>query len=311
MRGWPRTRRLILACGLVECALIYAACTDWSASPRLKRRAVCDRAAGAQQPPTVYPGVDMSLALATAYDRAYEELALVSVRSKRAYAARHGLWLYVVGPGGVACDRPASWSKVVAVRAALAGGHEWVLWMDADAVFASLSATLYDASRAHVARAMRQPEARLILSCDGASGRLAINNGIFLLRRSSWADAFLAAVWNATRFLADTAGVRNSRFGDQRAFEHVLERLGGATPNSSCAVQGSSREVVYVPQREINAYPATYAEGDLIVHIAGCLAGARRTRAQCAAALARWAAVDPLHPGAIVAGAQHRLARSA
>lgn len=288
-----RTLCAILACGLVECALLYAACTDWAPSiGRAKPHAVCERAAGhVPQPPTVYRGRDKRLALVTAFDRAYEALAAVSVRNKRAYAARHGLWLYVVEPDGIACDRPASWSKVLAVRAALRGGHEWVWWLDSDAVFASLSATLDDAAHTHVASAMRERETRLILSRDVASGRPALNNGVFLLRSSSWAEDFLTAVWNETQFLADRAGMRNSRFGDQRAFEHVLERL-----ESESGASTAGRAVAFVPQREINAYPRSYIAGDLVVHIAGCLAGARRTRAQCAAELARWAAVEA--PGA-------------
>ncbi|KAG8468317.1 hypothetical protein KFE25_013400 [Diacronema lutheri] len=296
-RRYSWTLCAICACGLLECALICAARADWGRAGRAKPRAVCEQlAAGAPpRPATVFPGRDKRLALATSYDLAYKALARVSVQNKRAYAMRHGLSLFVLGPASLACDRPASWSKVLAVKAALDAGHEWAMWMDADAVFANLSATLDDAAHAHVSRAMRSPRTWLVLSRDAASGS-RINNGVFLLRRGANADAFLAAVWNATLFLSDTPGVRNSRHGDQRAFEHALDAMGSPseppTRRALTRLKRTDAPVAYVPQREINSYPATYAPGDLVVHIAGCLAGARRTRAQCAAELARWAAVD-------------------
>jgi hypothetical protein len=277
---------------VLELGLIAYALSDTSPPVgTLKATALCDTSADGVR---VYPGSSARLALATAYDRFYAPLAAISVRNKRAYARRHGLPLYVYGPAALACDRPASWSKVLAVGAALRAGHEWVAWLDADAVFARLDGALDDRlARPHLAAAMRGATAMLVIATDGrprAGGRRQINNGVFVLRRSGWAERFLAAVWNSTVFLADTPGVRNSRLGDQRAFEWAIEQLGGeARPAESGLGAGA---VAYVPQGELNSYPHTFRPGELVVHIAGCLAGARRTVAGCAAELRRWAATE-------------------
>jgi len=268
-------------------------------------------------PPPVFvfnPGANatpkIGLALATAYDEEYAALAAVSLPNKRAYAARHGLALFVIGPAGIACDRPASWSKVLATAAALGmtvgvstggrttdgggrsaaalradatPGHEWALYMDSDAIFANIDAALEDGE--HLARAMNDPAVHMIIARDRPSGG-RINNGVFLLRRSNWTEHFLGVVWNATQFLLDAPGQRNSRFGDQRAFEFAIEQAEAEAELS----QSPGHPVAYVPQREINSFPSTYKSGDIIIHIAGCLAGARRSRPQCAAELGRWAA---------------------
>jgi hypothetical protein len=291
--GSPRTLCALGVLGVLELGLIAYALSDSAASPAVgarKATARCDASAAGVR---VYPGPSARLALATAYDRFYAPLAAISVRNKRAYARRHGLPLYVYGPAALACDRPASWSKVLAVGAALDAGHEWVAWLDADAVFARLDGALDDAAaRPHVAAAMRGSTAMLVIATDGGGGggrRRQINNGVFVLRRSAWASRFLATVWNATAFLADTPGVRNSRLGDQRAFEWALERRGG---DGEARRGAAGAAVAYVPQAELNSYPATFRPGELVVHIAGCLAGARRTVAGCAAELQRWAAVE-------------------
>jgi hypothetical protein len=293
--------KLLCFLGLIQIGLILLALLDTGVAPgRLKPHAQCAPllSNGSLQPPQapppearIYPGISPVLAIATAYDALYAPLAEVSVRNKVAYASRHGYWLYVLGPSALACDRPASWSKILAVRAAFRAEprHAWVAWLDSDAVFVNMDATLDDSAHPQIARAMRNPSTQLIISRDAASGE-RVNNGVFLLRRSAWSRVFLAAAWNATQFLRDTPGLRNSRFGDQRAFEWVLEDM---QARGHARGKGEEAEapapVACVPQRELNAYPTTYQEGDLVVHIAGCLAGARRSIASCAADLNRWA----------------------
>lgn len=259
----------------------------WLPTRRRKPAANCTGDGDARAPPEVLVrGRDQrSLALVTAHDAAFEDFAAISLPTKRAYARRHGLWLYVLDSRSVDCARPASWTKVLAAREVLRRGHEWVMWTDADVVITNLRATLTDAAHAHTARALADPHASLIITRDSASGGRSINNGVWLLRASPWSDEFLDAVWNATQFLIDDGSVRTTRHGDQAAFAHVL-----SSPLTSA---GGARAVAHVPQRELNSYPSNHRPGDLALHLAGCLSGGRvpRPRQRCLDELASWAAV--------------------
>jgi len=91
------------------------------------------------------------------YDAAVTPLAMLSWINKQAYGNRHGYTIKVYEKAPVFEDpltpllsepishRPAAWSKVDALLAALAEGeHEWVMWMDCDSFFMDPDTRLED-----------------------------------------------------------------------------------------------------------------------------------------------------------------------
>lgn len=112
------------------------------------------------------------------------ELLEHSLPSVERFAERHDYEL-VVHRQLLAADRPASWSKVVALHD-LCGSFDRVLWIDADAV-------VVDGTR-DLAAELR-PGRNLGLVAHRYEGNVVPNCGVWLLRGGSWTQRFLEDVW--------------------------------------------------------------------------------------------------------------------
>jgi Methyltransferase domain/galactosyl transferase GMA12/MNN10 family len=141
-------------------------------------------------------------------------------------------------------DRPAAWSKLLALLRAMASGrYEWLCWMDADALVMNQTIRL---------ESMIDGRADLLIA-TGPNG--AINSGCFLLNCTQRSFEFLHMVYGKTDYL-------NHRNWEQAAMKHVLDR--GLT----------SLTVRFIPPRCINsrvngATDWRYHPGDFAIHLPG------------------------------------------
>lgn len=158
----------------------------------------------------------------------------VSLRTKYAYAARHGFDVSAVR-GRIAKDRPASWSKIPLCRQNL--DHcDWLWWLDADAAITNSEIDV---------RRYCDNDADLVATHD-ANG---INCGSFLLRNSDGARRLLDKAWARTEFI-------DHPWWEQAAIAAVLS-------------EDDTIKVKVIPQRAINSYPENWQPGDLVIHLAG------------------------------------------
>ncbi len=130
-------------------------------------------------------------------------------------------------------SRPPHWSKILALQAHLEE-HDWLFWIDADAVVANFAFDL---------RTLCDPTFDLIVTHDFNG----LNNGTFLIRNSETSREFLRRVWK--RDIRD-------RFLEQTAMAETMAEM-------------PELQVEVLPKRSMNSYWDDYEFGDFIFHVPG------------------------------------------
>lgn len=91
---------------------------------------------------------------------------------------------------GAADERPASWSKILAVKHYLKD-RDWVMWLDADTIVTNPDIRL----ESLLPRSSNGPD--FVITVDGGG----YNAGIWLMRRSEWSMAFLDRWWSMKQYV--------------------------------------------------------------------------------------------------------------
>lgn len=126
----------------------------------------------------------MRKALATFASGPAVDLLKISLPTFRNYAERHG---YDVIVGDEPCERPASWCKVPLLQRLLTT-HEFVLWIDADAIIVDPAVDIESVVPTSAFQAFAT------YSGEPHAGP-APNLGVWALRTGSRTQEFLAAIW--------------------------------------------------------------------------------------------------------------------
>jgi hypothetical protein len=119
------------------------------------------------------------------------------------YARRHDYELVVVHER--LTGRPAAWDKVVLLHS-LVSRHDFVVWIDADALVTDDAPDI-----AHSLRADRELH---LVEHRTARGRIP-NTGVLALRGGAWSSRFLEHVWSQRQFVDD-------RWWENAAVNHLL-----------------------------------------------------------------------------------------
>ena len=158
-------------------------------------------------------GKMLRVLMLSGYDSAHAALAEITIPAMRRYADRHLCELRVVTKTTV--DRHPAWIKISSVCEALTEEFDFVLWLDADALFVRNDVDV---------RTAIHPTADLQLSWHGpettdwqAPSDLPphFNTGVLLIRVSSWSKDFFARVW-------ETGELENTIWHEQSTMHHVL-----------------------------------------------------------------------------------------
>lgn len=214
----------------------------------------------------------------------FEQLAAFASKAmanKQAYATYHGYEL-VVADAAPDSLRPAPWSKLTALRAALPR-FDWILYVDGDALFVNPEPSL---------ECFVDDDFDVVLASDWGG----YNTGVFFVKNSSFADRLLSDMWAAGRYLAKPNSwwshplpfefeQRALHFlADTPTWRHKASKYPGQVPtvDPSRALAVRAR-IKVLPQCALNSYlvrpslladdaahrAARYAPGDFIVHLAG------------------------------------------
>lgn len=130
-------------------------------------------------------------------------------------------------------SRAPTWSKIIALRKNLAK-HDWLLWLDADAVITNFD---FDA------RDLCDDAFDMIITHDHGG----FNAGIFLIRNTPICEEFLERVW------AHNISVHHY---EQTAMIEIMKQM-------------PDLRVKVIPKRLMNSYWFDHRHGDFIFHAAG------------------------------------------
>ena len=126
--------------------------------------------------------------------------------------------------------------------------HEWILWLDTDAVVTNRSISLGDIISS--AESYPAHTAVDLILCDDIGG-WELNTGVMLWRNTPWAKAILAKLWDMEH-LPHMQGAEQAqlikllRHEDPKKFRHHI-----------------------FDQRVFNAHPKVHTEGMFIIHMMG------------------------------------------
>lgn len=132
------------------------------------------------------------ICLVTAYDSRFEPIARLSVPRMKAICEAQGYELRSIKSDG--CPRRGGWLKIEPIRQTLEEPFDWLLWIDADALFLRTDNDIRDEIRANVdiQMAWHEPQA----DPRGVQFLAHFNAGVMLIRRCDWARDFFARVWD-------------------------------------------------------------------------------------------------------------------
>ncbi|MFF0494451.1 glycosyltransferase [Nocardia sp. NPDC004068] len=205
-----------------------------SAPPLLTKTSPRQKVSQVGAPPlwTYRPSEPTPLGLVTLWSPDIDHWARPYAEDKQNYCERHGFAFY--GYTDVfTTDRAPHWSKIPAVERHL-GEHDWLYWIDADAVITNFDFDL---------RALCDDDYDLIVTHD----ELGLNSGSFLIRNNDVTGELLRLAWKQ-----DVTALFYERTAMTRAIA-LLPRL----------------RVKVLEKRTMNSFWNEHRPGDFIMHAAG------------------------------------------
>lgn len=134
------------------------------------------------------------LCLTTSWTANFAPLGTMCAASLRRYAEAWNHDVHVEHECGDTGNRPPAWRRLLLVPELFDRGHEFVLWLDADAMFVRLDAD--------VTALMRPGDDICMVRLDVTfHPRPVPNTGVMLLRNSAWTRGFLRRAWDRTAFV--------------------------------------------------------------------------------------------------------------
>lgn len=171
------------------------------------------------------------------------------ITNRALYATRHNYAFKLFAR--IDHERPASWSKVLALKSTIKSGHfDWILWMDSDALITNFETHLDDFLP-------NEKEVDLVVSKDC----FGVNMGIFLLRCSQSSLHLLEELYNGIHVTNDTI---NHPWWEQASFIDLYKES-----------EEVRSQIMIVSQKSFNSYAGQsecggqWTEGDFIVHFPG------------------------------------------
>ena len=187
------------------------------------------------------------------------DISDISLPNMQRYAAYHGYDLVVI-QSTLDATRPLAWSKIRGMQKLLVeDGYDWVLWMDADALFSNYSRTVEAMIEESVSVAGCSPNSAFFV----ASNNNTLNSGVMLAQNTPGVVRLLAdlyAVWRPT-----FQGLQ-----DNRAVIELLGRHAANVPEFVCRLWDAHAYLLqaYPHTTSVTAW-ANYKPGVWIVHITG------------------------------------------
>lgn len=163
----------------------------------------------------------VKICVTTCYTRNFEKVGNFSALTLKVYTQTFGYDLRV-NADLVATDRAASWQKIPLIRELFDEGYDFVLWVDADALFMR-----YDQDVQEVI----EPGKDLYMVCHVApdpyvgpdATKDTPNAGVLLLRNCEWTRGLLQDLWDCEQYV-DHPWWENAALLDLMGYYYPLEK---------------------------------------------------------------------------------------
>ena len=189
-------------------------------------------------------------------DANVHSICAASVANKQAYADKHGYDM-IYDEKIVDISRPASWSKLLAMRKYLPK-YDFLFYVDVDTIIINFEAKLED---------IVDYEYDQILAAD----KNGLNCGVWMIRNTEWSLWFLDEMWSQSQ-LVEAAPWQMLFHFEQRAFHYLYQtniwrkKVGGEEFEKANTVRARTK---VVNACVFNSQLAFYEDGDFLIHLAG------------------------------------------
>jgi hypothetical protein len=203
----------------------------------------------------------------------YERLGPMAIENHRQYCQLQGypfIHEVVIDP-----VRPACWSKIPAILAAL-NEHRWVLWADADTLVANPVVRLEkfcDERFDMIVQSMDAYFIHLGIEPDVGGKEMPLNTGVFFMQATDWSKDFLRRTYEQNHFVS--AGEIWDGIGEQEAMISLLR----SRPEDQARIGYTNG---------LQTHPAFRTPADLFVHFYGNHASHLIAADECNRVLRRW-----------------------
>ena len=128
-----------------------------------------------------------SICIATSYDSSFRDVGDYAAMTCRLYARRYGYSVHI--DDNAKCERHPAWHKVILIPKLLEQGYDYVLWLDADAMFVRFDRNIAQVITGKHDLYMAQHDHPL------AAPTKVPNTGVMLVRNSSWSHTLFSRLW--------------------------------------------------------------------------------------------------------------------
>ena len=133
-----------------------------------------------------------SICIATTYDPSFRDIGVYAAMTCRLYAQRHGYALHV--DDNAKCERPPAWHRVMLIPMLLDKGHDYVLWLDADAIFVRFDRD--------IAEVITGEHDIYLAQHDHPEYKTKVpNTGVMLVRNSVWSRNLFTKLWTMNEYI--------------------------------------------------------------------------------------------------------------
>ena len=195
------------------------------------------------KPAVFNPG--KNIAIVMAFTPNIYKYALIAEQNVTSYAKENGYTCYIYRDTVVPVKEHPTWNKPLVLDNHI-GNHDYIMWMDADAIFTNYDIRIEDITN-------KQPN-RSILLCNDIGG-WKFNAGVQIWKNTSWAKGILKEWWESEH-------VEHLKGGDQVQLIDIIKKQ-------------DSKNYFIFNETEFNCHPKSHKRGMYVMHMMG-IAGSIR-----------------------------------
>jgi hypothetical protein len=165
-----------------------------------------------------------TLCVATSYTPNFAPLGDICAATLRHYAKTFGCDAYIDPSPAIPENRPSPWHRVKLIPELFDKGYDYVLWVDADALFVRFDVDVRDEMPEGIDLCMVRHD---VPWCPTA---LVPNTGVMLLRNCDWSRWLLRTLWAKTEYV-NHYWWENAAMIDLLGYKSLLGFPGAGRPN--------------------------------------------------------------------------------
>ena len=180
-------------------------------------------------------------AMVTLYTDNIKDYSLHSIKNMKKYCLEHGITLYIFNKRLSNEIEHGCWNKIPAVLYLMNNTkHEYIIWMDVDAVFNRLDIS-FD-------KFIENYKNKDMIVCRDINDRTyKFNSGVMIIKNNEWSKKIFEDTWNT-----EIRHGYNST-GDQVILKNTI--LEDGRKDNNYDGNSGNKHTVLLPEREFNSYP--------------------------------------------------------